>query len=99
MEETGWFCPETRGHRGEERRFQDRRLGGAGTWQFPFGAQQVRKAQQIVGEHGGADEKFEALSALGQTALHATPSEQHRDAALDAGPEALSFFEGRTFLD
>jgi hypothetical protein len=79
--------------------FKTRRLGGAGTGWFPFGAQQVRNTQEIVGEHGGADEKFEALSALGQTTLHATSPEQHRDAALDAGPEALSFFEGWTFLD
>jgi hypothetical protein len=56
-------------------------------------------AEEIVGEHGGADEQLEALSALGQTAFHAPSPEQHRDAAFDAGAEALAFFESWTFLD
>ena len=37
--------------------------------------------------------------AFSQTTLHAPSPKQHRDAALDAGAEALAFFEGRTFLE
>src|SRR5258708_23055905 len=55
-------------------------------------------AHQVVGEHGGADQQLETLDALGQAALHAAPAEQHGDAALDAGPEALPLLEvGRLF--
>src|SRR6187431_3278978 len=55
-------------------------------------------AHQVVGEHGGADQQLETLDALGQAALHAAPAEQHGDAALDAGPEALALLEvGRLF--
>ena len=75
------------------------RLCGGGTWRFAFGTQQCRNAQEIVGEHSGADEQIEVLSALSQTTLHATSPEQHRDAAFDAGAETLSLFESWTFLD
>ena len=68
-------------------------------WRFAFGTQQCRNAQEIVGEHSGADEQLEPLLAFSQTTLHAPSPEQDRDAALNAGAEALAFFEGETFLD
>ena len=68
-------------------------------WRFAFGTQQCRNAQEIVGEHSGADEQLEPLLAFSQTTLHAPSPEQDRDAALDASPEALAFFESGTFLD
>jgi hypothetical protein len=57
------------------------------------------EAEEIVGEHSSADEQLEPLSAFSQTTLHAASPEQDRDAALDAGAEALAFFESGTFLD
>src|SRR5262245_21522565 len=58
----------------------------AGGWPFePSG-----DAHQIVGEHGGTDQQLEAFAAVGETALHAAATEQHGDAALDSGPEALA---------
>ena len=36
--------------------------------------------------------------SLGETALHAATSEQHRDASLDAGAKALALLEGRAVL-
>ena len=53
-------------------KFQARRLCGCGVWRFALGTQECSHAQEIVGEHSGADEKFEALSAFSQTTLHAT---------------------------
>src|SRR6516164_4385493 len=53
---------------------------------------------QVVGEHGSADQQLEAFAAFGQTALHAATAEQHGDAPLDAGPEALSVLEGQRLL-
>ena len=53
---------------------------------------------QVVGEHSGADPQFEAIVALGETALHAATSEQHRDASLDAGAKALTCLEGRALF-
>lgn len=35
---------------------------------------------------------------FGETTLHATTAEQHRDAPLDAGSKALSFLESGTLL-
>jgi hypothetical protein len=36
--------------------------------------QQPGKDHEIVGEHSGADEQFEALSAFGAATVHATPA-------------------------
>jgi hypothetical protein len=36
--------------------------------------------------------------SLGETALHAATSQQHRDASLDAGAKALVLLEGATVL-
>src|SRR5215475_1393817 len=60
--------------------------------------QQGCDVHQVVGEHGGADQQLEALDAFGQTALHAAAAEQHGDAPLDAGPEALPLLEGGRLL-
>src|SRR5262245_46482748 len=60
--------------------------------------QQGCDVHQVVGEHGGADQQLEALDACGQTALHAAAAEQHGDAPLDAGPEALPLLEGGGLL-
>jgi hypothetical protein len=66
---------------------------------FAFGAQELGNAEEIVGQDSGADEQLEPLPAFSQAALHAASPEQDRDAALNAGPEALAFFEGGAFLD
>lgn len=55
-------------------------------------------AHQIVGEYGSADQHLEALDAFSEAALHAAAAEQHGDAPLDAGPEALSLLEGGCLL-
>src|SRR5215471_1417662 len=57
-----------------------------------------RNLHQIVREHGCADQQLEALDALGATTLHTAAAEQHGDAALDAGPEALASLEACTLL-
>ena len=53
---------------------------------------------EVVGEHSCADPQLEAVASLGETALHAAASEQHRDAPLDAGAKALTLLEGRALL-
>src|SRR5262245_59086396 len=60
--------------------------------------QHCRDPHEIVGEHGGADPQLEAVRSLGETALHAATSEQHRDAPLDAGAKALTLLEGSAAL-
>ena len=55
--------------------------------------QECRDSHEVVGEHSGANPQFEAVASFGETALHAAASEQHRDAALDAGAKALTILE------
>src|SRR5437899_2102341 len=55
-------------------------------------------SHEVVGEHGGADPQLEAVASLGETALHASASEQHRDAPLDASAKALTFLEDHAAL-
>src|SRR5258707_11410349 len=67
---------------------------------FPSARRSLRQQRgdvhEIVREHGRGDQQFEALVALGKAALHATTSEQNRDASLDAGAKALACLELRT---
>ena len=57
--------------------------------------QQVGDVHEVVGQDGGADQDLKAVTALGQTSLHAAAAKQHGDTAFDAGPEALSLLELR----
>ena len=57
--------------------------------------EQRRDSHQVVGEHSRSNPQLEAISSLGETALHAATSEQHRDASLDAGAKALALLEVR----
>src|ERR1700681_1403140 len=59
-------------------------------WSF---GQQSCDLHQVVGEHGGCDPQLKALATFGETTLHATAAEQHRDAPLDAGAKALALPE------
>src|SRR5687767_13726610 len=54
---------------------------------------------RLVGKHSCTNEQLEALTSLGQTALHSTAAKEHRDAALDTCPEALSFLELRAVFE
>jgi hypothetical protein len=38
---------------------------------------------KVVGEHGRCDPQVKALAAFGETSLHATTAEQHRDAPFE----------------
>src|SRR3954462_15072901 len=60
--------------------------------------EQRRDSHQVVGEHSRSNPQLEAISSLGETALHAATSEQHRDAPLDAGAKALALLEVRALL-
>jgi Poly-beta-hydroxybutyrate polymerase (PhaC) N-terminus len=60
--------------------------------------EQRRNSHQVVGEHSRSNPQLEAISSLGETALHAATSEQHRDAPLDAGAKALALLEVRALL-
>jgi hypothetical protein len=60
--------------------------------------QQCRDSHEVVGEHSCRNQQLEAVMSLGETALHAATSEQHRDAPLDAGAKALALLEGRAVL-
>src|SRR5207247_9387070 len=53
---------------------------------------------QVVGQDGDADKDAESLLAASQTTFHSPATEQHRNAAFNAGAEALRFFEIRTFF-
>jgi hypothetical protein len=55
--------------------------------------QQRRDAHEIVGEHGRSNKQLKTLNPLGKAALHATTTEQHRDAPLDFRSETLAVFE------
>ena len=57
-----------------------------------------RRSHEVVSEYGGADPQLEAVASFGETALHASASEQHRDAPLDAGTKALTLLEGSARL-
>ena len=61
--------------------------------------QQVSDDHEIVGKHSCTNEQLEPLTSLGETALHSTASKEHRDAALNACPEALSFLELRALFE
>ena len=61
--------------------------------------QPVSDDHEIVGKHSCTNEQLEPLTSLGETALHSTASKEHRDAALDACPEALSFLEPRALFE
>lgn len=61
--------------------------------------QQVSDEHEIVGKHSCTNEQLEPLTSLGETALHSTASKEHRDASLDACPEALSVLELRALFE
>jgi hypothetical protein len=60
--------------------------------------QELGDHHEIVGQHGGTDEQFEMRGTLDQGALHAAPTKQYRDAAFDAGAEALPLLERPAFF-
>ncbi len=60
--------------------------------------QQVGDGHEVVGQDGGADQDLKAVTALGQTSLHAAAAKQHGDTALNACPEALSLLELRALF-
>src|SRR5260370_10051916 len=66
--------------------------GSFSTARWSFG-QQSCDLHQVVGEHGGCDPQLKALATFGETTLHATAAEQHRDAPLDARAKALAVLE------
>ncbi len=66
---------------------------------FLFFVQQVSDDHKIVSKHSCTNEQLEPLTSLGETALHSTASKEHRDAALNACPEALSFLELRALFE
>src|SRR3974377_746452 len=53
---------------------------------------------EVVGKDGCADQDLKAFPALGQTSLHTAATKEHRDATLNACPEALSFLELRALF-
>jgi len=55
-------------------------------------------AQQVVGQHCGADQHLEPLAAFGPAALHPAPAKEDRDSSLNADPESLTFLERRAAL-
>ena len=65
---------------------------------FLLWVQQVGDVHEVVGKDGGADQDLKAVTALGQTSLHAAAAKQHGDTALNACPEALSFLELRALF-
>jgi hypothetical protein len=56
------------------------------------------RLRQVVGQDGDADKHAESLFAVSKTTFHSPAAEEHKNAAFDAGAEALRFFEIRTFL-
>src|SRR5215469_2984792 len=74
-----------------------RASGGASSAQRASG-QQGCNGEQVVGEHGGADQEFEALAAFCQATLHPASPKQDRNAPLDSRAEALAFLERRALL-
>ena len=54
---------------------------------------------EVVCKHGCTDQDLEAVASLGQTSLHASAAKEHGDAALNACPKALSFFELRALFE
>lgn len=61
--------------------------------------QQVSDDHEIVGKYSCTNEQVEPLTSLGETTLHSTASKEHRDAALNACPEALSLLELRALFE
>ena len=76
------------------------RLGcaGAGFLLVLAADEEFGNLHQVVGQDGDADKHAEALFAASQTTFHAAAAEEHRNAAFDAGAEALRLFEIRTFF-
>src|SRR3984893_18352677 len=64
-------------------------------WSF---GQQSCDLHQVVGEHGGCDPQLKALATFGETTLHATGAEQHRDATLDARAQAVPVLDPPALL-
>src|ERR1700757_2067465 len=54
---------------------------------------------EVVCKHGCADQDLKALTALGQTSLHAAAAKEHGDATFNACSEALSFLELRALFE
>jgi hypothetical protein len=54
---------------------------------------------EVVGKHGRTDQYLKALTALRQTALHAAPAKEHRDATLNTCSETLAFLELGTLFE
>ena len=74
--------------------------GGLGGSRGPGAAwaQERRDLQQVVRQDRRADEDLEPLPPLEQAATQAPTAEEDRDAAFDAGAEALAPLEGPTPL-
>lgn len=70
------------------------RLRGAASPFFEEGGQD----QEVVGQHGRADEGLESIAPVEETALHAASAEQDGDATLAAGTETLPLLEGPAVL-
>jgi hypothetical protein len=73
-------------------------LGSPSVTSFLCLHQQTCNCHKVVCKHGCSDQQFEPLATLGETAFHATTTEENRDATLDASAETLSVLEGWTFL-
>ena len=73
-------------------------LSGSSAPVFLFFGKQPCNDHEVICKHGGSHEEFKPLATLGQTTLHAAPSEKNGNSALNTGAEALAIFEARAFL-
>jgi hypothetical protein len=70
------------------------RPGGEVCFWFPSSGDD----QKIIGEHGCADQHFEAVAAPQAATLHTAAASQHADASFESGPKLLSALKGAAFL-
>lgn len=54
---------------------------------------------ELVRQHGHAGQYLEPVFSFRRAALHCSATEQYRNRAFDACPEALAFFEAGAFLE
>ena len=80
-------------------RVPEQRLLRRSSEAFLFLVKEAGKGHEVIGKHGCADQHLKALTALGQTSLHAAAAKEHRDATFNACSETLSFLELRAFFE
>jgi len=65
---------------------------------FLFFNKQTCNCHKVVCKDSGAHQEFKSLTTFSKAAFHAATAEKNGDTPLYAGAEALSIFEGWTFL-